>query len=372
VRKIKRKKSNLYRNRKRGHTEAPFFVFLLVFLIFNLLQAEEAIVVKVVKVEGKVELLLPGEKDWKECRKGDILSPGSEIKTGKNSRAVIKFADFGVTTLFANSKMKLKSSSLKENKYKASVFFSAGKIWTIIKKPFVKETNFILETPNALTGVRGTIYFVQYIPQNEFTRVGVIEGEVGVKGRGKIPGYVLVKSMMATNIVRNEPPTSLEKLRESEIKEWQKWKEDLQKAVPLWASGIVGAMAGMDESRRVEAAMTVKKISMAKRGGKKARKDFWVFEAAIKQFFKDAGRIPTRKEGLKVLLENEGIEGWNGPYLDPSSNLLDPYGHPYQYRVKKTPRGSQYIEIRSVGVDGIAGSSDDHIKLIFLKKLRAK
>ncbi|GEM_PF-1282991 len=372
MRKIKRKNSNWYRDRKRGHGEAPFFIFIFIFLLFNLLQAEEAIVVKIVKAEGSVEVLLPGEKEWKECRKGDILSPGSEIKTGENSRAIIKFADFGVITLFPNSRLKLKSYSLKENMYKSSVFFSAGKIWTVIKKPSVKGTNFILETPNALTGVRGTTYFVKYIPQQEFTRVGVIEGEVGVKGKGKIPGYVLVKSMMATNIVKNEPPASLEKLREAEIKEWQKWKEDLQKAVPLWAKGIVGAMAGMDESRRVEAAMTVKKISMAKRGGKKAREDFWGFEAAIKQFFKDTGRIPTRQEGLKVLLENEGIEGWNGPYLAPSSNLLDPYGHPYQYRVKKTPRGSRYIEIRSVGVDGIAGSNDDHIKLIFLKKLRAK
>ena len=369
---MKKRKSSLYKNKKRGASLAPFFIFPLLLLLCNLLQAEEVIIVKVVKIEGRVKTLYPGEKDWKECNEGVILSPGTEIKTGENSRAIIKFGDFGITTLFPNSRMKLKSYSLKEDRYQSSVFFSIGKIWTVIKKPFVKKTNFILETPNALTGVRGTTYFVKYIPEKEFTRIGVIEGEVGVKGKGKIPGYIVVKSMMATNIVRNEPPAPLEKLREEEIKEWQRWKEGLQKAVPLWAKEIVGAMAEMDEARRVEAAMTVKKISMAKRGGKKAREDFQVFEVAIKQFFKDTGRIPTRKEGLKVLLEDTGIEGWNGPYLDPSSNLLDPYGHPYQYRVKKTPRGSQYIELRSVGVDGIAGSSDDHIKLIFLKKLRTQ
>ncbi|MCD6521198.1 type II secretion system protein GspG [Candidatus Calescamantes bacterium] len=350
---------------------APFLIFsLFSFFILPPLHSQEKINIKVVEIKGNVVVKFPHSEEWKKLEKGTSIPPGSEIKTEEDSQVTLAYGEFGLTTLIPNSLLIIKDGKRKNGKNLVSLFARKGKIWSAVKKKFVSETEFNVETPNAFTGVRGTTYFVKYVPEQELTRVGVLEGLVGVKSKGPLPGYTEVPQMMATNIVSNKPPTSLEKLREEEIKEWKEWRERMQESVPLWAKDIVGAMMELDEARRVEAAMTVKKIAMAKRGEKKAQMDFKILKEALLKFYQDTGRFPTRQEGLEALKKDPGVKGWKGPYVDPSSNLLDPYGHPYQYRLKKTPKGKLYLELRSVGVDGIAGSHDDHVKLIFPSKHR--
>lgn len=57
---------------------------------------------------------------------------------------------------------------------------------------------------------------------------------------------------------------------------------------------------------------------------------------ALDFFLLDVGRYPTQQEGLQALITHPaGLSPWRGPYLKSNSAgpLLDPWGHPYQYRV---------------------------------------
>ena len=66
--------------------------------------------------------------------------------------------------------------------------------------------------------------------------------------------------------------------------------------------------------------------------------------AALVQFQKDTGRFPRAQEGLVALVQNPGLPGWKGHYV----NLIqpDPWKTPYRYT--PPPDGP---EVRSAGPD---------------------
>ena len=79
--------------------------------------------------------------------------------------------------------------------------------------------------------------------------------------------------------------------------------------------------------------------------------------AALDLFYLDAGRYPSQSEGLAVLVKRPpSADNWNGPYLKQTALPVDPWGHPYEYRV---PGQSGPYMIVSLGSDGREGGSDD-------------
>jgi len=79
--------------------------------------------------------------------------------------------------------------------------------------------------------------------------------------------------------------------------------------------------------------------------------------AALDLFYLDAGRYPSQSEGLAVLIKRPpSVDNWNGPYLKQSALPVDPWGHPYEYRV---PGQAGPYAIVSLGSDGREGGSDD-------------
>lgn len=77
---------------------------------------------------------------------------------------------------------------------------------------------------------------------------------------------------------------------------------------------------------------------------------------ALDQFRLDTGRYPTTKEGLNVLITNQNIESWDGPYLKKGVPN-DPWGKPYNYQCPGTH--GEY-DLLSYGRDGaLGGESED-------------
>ncbi len=80
-----------------------------------------------------------------------------------------------------------------------------------------------------------------------------------------------------------------------------------------------------------------------------------VFMQALDEYYIDTGTLPTKEEGLRVLVESPPDSGaaasWQGPYL--RSLTKDPWGNDYHYRVPGID-GTDY-DIISYGRDGIEG-----------------
>lgn len=79
--------------------------------------------------------------------------------------------------------------------------------------------------------------------------------------------------------------------------------------------------------------------------------------AAVDSFHLDTGRFPTSDEGLKVLMDRPGdIATWDGPYLKKRDSLIDPWGHPYLYRI---PGQHGEYDLYSLGSDNREGGEGD-------------
>jgi len=71
---------------------------------------------------------------------------------------------------------------------------------------------------------------------------------------------------------------------------------------------------------------------------------------ALDLFMIDTGRYPTQQEGLAGLVSNtDNLPTWHGPYLKSNSVPLDPWGHPYQYRM---PGQHGDYDLFTLGPDG--------------------
>ncbi len=78
---------------------------------------------------------------------------------------------------------------------------------------------------------------------------------------------------------------------------------------------------------------------------------------ALDQFKLDVGRYPTTEEGLKALIENPGVEGWDGPYLKKKKIPKDPWGRDYIYRC---PGEHGEYDLFSYGADGKPGGEGEN------------
>ncbi|MGE5294236.1 MAG: type II secretion system major pseudopilin GspG [Solirubrobacterales bacterium] len=96
-----------------------------------------------------------------------------------------------------------------------------------------------------------------------------------------------------------------------------------------------------------------------------ARPRMAVIENAIKSFEFDCGRLPDDSEGgLEALLVAPAdMEGkWNGPYLK-KSQLLDPWGNPYQYLAEGQVNVGSF-DLISLGADGQEGGEGENADIV--------
>ena len=77
---------------------------------------------------------------------------------------------------------------------------------------------------------------------------------------------------------------------------------------------------------------------------------------ALDQFRLDTGRYPTTSEGLEALLQDPGVEGWDGPYLRKSVIPRDPWNRPYIYQ---SPGSHGEYDLYSYGRDGSPGGEGE-------------
>lgn len=71
----------------------------------------------------------------------------------------------------------------------------------------------------------------------------------------------------------------------------------------------------------------------------------------------DNGGFPPQQAGLNALVQPpSGARRWKGPYLKRAEGLIDPWGHPYQYRV---PGRSSPFELVTLGRDNAPGGDGE-------------
>lgn len=163
-------------------------------------------------VDGRVDLLKPGQTRAEAVKKGDTVTPGDIVRTKSNSQAEIVFEDGAVLRISESSRMEIKDYLMAEDgkrkngimrllrgKIRATVPKALGRIIPITKGP----ATFEVETPTAVAGVRGTDFFVSF--DRGTTGVFVLEGTVETRNRIHSEEAVMVNAGYFSLVRPDEP-----------------------------------------------------------------------------------------------------------------------------------------------------------------------
>ncbi|MBD3231307.1 type II secretion system protein GspG [Candidatus Dependentiae bacterium] len=88
---------------------------------------------------------------------------------------------------------------------------------------------------------------------------------------------------------------------------------------------------------------------------------------ALVEYKNNVGHYPTKREGgLRALIEKpQGVENWNGPYLDSEDDLLDKWGNELELNIPPVKsKKFRYLEIISYGADGQEGGIGENAEII--------
>lgn len=78
---------------------------------------------------------------------------------------------------------------------------------------------------------------------------------------------------------------------------------------------------------------------------------------ALDLYYLSNGNYPAEQLGLKALVERpEGVQTWDGPYLNRADGIVDPWGRPYLY---KLPGAHGKFDVSSLGADGKEGGTGE-------------
>lgn len=93
-------------------------------------------------------------REWQIARRGETLSSGDRVKTGKNSAAVIKFKDHSLVRVRERSEVAVMGTT-KKSLFSKSVNLDNGAVEFSIKKQKSDE-EFRITSPTSVASIRGT------------------------------------------------------------------------------------------------------------------------------------------------------------------------------------------------------------------------
>jgi general secretion pathway protein G len=96
-----------------------------------------------------------------------------------------------------------------------------------------------------------------------------------------------------------------------------------------------------------------------------ARTQIEALARALESYRLDNGNYPSSETGLSALRNRPtNLPRWNGPYLQKDVPV-DPWGHPYFYRLTSVAGSGRDFELLSFGRDGRPGGSGEDADIRF-------
>jgi ferric-dicitrate binding protein FerR (iron transport regulator) len=135
----------------------------------------------VTMVQGKAWVFTKGMTAGRLLKKGDVLKKEHEIRVAEKSRIEIRFPDGTIMRLAEKSRLKMSEVSYNRQTdgKKVKVNLAVGKIWAKVRKLSTPDSSVVVETSNAVAGVRGTVYRVN-VEEDKSAVVKVYDGAVYV------------------------------------------------------------------------------------------------------------------------------------------------------------------------------------------------
>ena len=157
-------------------------------------------------IRGRVELTRADGTQAADVSTGSTIHLGDSLKTGEDSSAAVVFADGSVLTLHSASEMRFDHLSAhgETGMVDSRLHLIDGRIDTRVKPAVGPGSRFEIQTPSAVSAVRGTEYRAAITAGGESSNIEVLHGKVKVTGADRPR---LVNTGFGTQIAKGKAPT---------------------------------------------------------------------------------------------------------------------------------------------------------------------
>lgn len=174
--------------------------------------------------KGIVRIISP-KAGTSDAKVGAKVFEGDSITTGADSRAKIVMSDRNVININPDSKIeisKYRNDGEGGNK-NVELKLLQGKVRNNVEQTYDGDkSKFIIKTPTAVAGVRGTQFLAGFDPSTQMTSIVTFKGSVSlatVNPQGQVVGTpVVVKKGEMTTAAANKPPEPPKTLPKEEVK----------------------------------------------------------------------------------------------------------------------------------------------------------
>lgn len=149
-------------------------------------------VAEVINIRGQVEALGPGGQIRVLARGAELFELETVI-TGQDGRAKVRFLEgANEVVVGTNSRLQIQTASADEKKPGTTLFLESGEVRSTVNRKYSGQGRDVFEvrTPNAVAGVRGTVFQVGYDRKQNATVVATLRGLVSVQAGASSPALV--------------------------------------------------------------------------------------------------------------------------------------------------------------------------------------
>ncbi len=161
---------------------------------------------------------------WQSASIGVPLFVGDHFRTGASDRATLVFRDDTVLNLGSDTEVTLETQTFDEaaGQFQTGLKLTNGKLRAWVAHYYQQpRARFEVETPTAITDVRGTQFIVQHNPKTDTSDIVGIVDEVEVIGKlGVIGSSVQVGPQMHTRVQKGRFPAAPQGLDEAQFRQY--------------------------------------------------------------------------------------------------------------------------------------------------------
>jgi len=160
---------------------------------------------KIASFTGSVELQRANASSIESVNVGSALHLGDQLRTGQSSTIAIVFADNSILTLHENSLVRFDHLSAHgvTGMVDSRLNLLQGRMDTKVTPAVGPGSRFEIQTPSAISAVRGTVYRAAVAEKGKTSNIEVLHGKVAVSGANK---QLMVNKGYGTQVSSGKPP----------------------------------------------------------------------------------------------------------------------------------------------------------------------
>jgi hypothetical protein len=166
---------------------------------------------KIKSIEGAADLIRADGSVMENVKPETLIYLGDRLKSRKNASVAIQFADKSILTLYSNSTIRFDHLTAHgtTGMVDSRLHLLEGRLDTRVKSAVGPGSRFEIQTPSAISAVRGTEYRTLVKAEDNISNIEVLRGKVAVTGADK---QELIKAGFGTKVAVGTAPIKARKL----------------------------------------------------------------------------------------------------------------------------------------------------------------